>query len=313
MSIVTADITGGAYASSVLVNVAADVDNGTTIVVCRGEFVVGSGLVTDGTANVVVTPLASGDIIQASVTERGNQAGIPVRVDVNPLSATGWVKPDMLETTLEDGTVLNVPADAYAESFGEVAGAIYDPVTAGATLLPADYDKEPLIELGFDLETTQQAGTTTIRVVPRGNEGLLVGWNGASPTSPAALVLTTSATITVAVERDDNPGIILNRSLSVIVLPEPTYPSAPAAGDIKSSCWRNYGNGFIRAMINCLKPCEAQLVGYSSTWIPAITRETNFQEADWSGPVPAGTYTCNIRVVGEEDSANYYTYLITVL
>ena len=304
MSIVTATITEGAYNLSERVSVTAAVANGTTVVICRGEFLIGSGTTTSGLVLIQVPPLAIGDIIQASITERGNGAGIPVRVGPNPIAATGWLKP---ETLLVEGDLLTVAE--YEETYGETPGAIYDPVAAGQTQLPADYDRVPPVELGFDVETMQQAGTTTVRIVPRNGEGLLVGWNGATPTSPAALTLTSSATITVAVQRDDRPTTTLSRSLSVVVLPAPTAPSTPAAGDVIAASYRLFGGGFVRALINSKKNCEALLVGHTTTWQPGVTHGPQFQEVDWV-PVPDGNYTCLIRVIGETNPANYFTFII---
>ncbi|MCX6217609.1 hypothetical protein [Spirosoma sp.] len=315
MAIITANITAGAYNLSEQVTVSAAVTAGSTVVVYRGEFLLGSGLVSSGQALVAVPPLATGDIIQASVTERGNQSGIPVMVSVNPILTTGWLDPDTLLVTNADGSQTTYTVANYIATFGETPGSYYDPMAAGLSQLPADYDKKPVTELGFDVQQVMQAGSTVLRVIPRGSEGLLVGWNGATPGSPAPLTVTTSATVTVSVIRDDDPTVTRTRSISVSVLPAPTSASTPAAGDIIAASFRvmNTG-GYIRAMVNSSKPCEGFLVGYSSSWIPGTFYGYLYQEIDWTGPVPTTgpiTYTVQVRVIGETNPANYTNFLLT--
>lgn len=306
-----ATITAGAVNNSTSLTIlATGVSNGSVIVVTRGEMIIGTGTVSSGAANVTVMTLATGDIIQASVGSRGNQAGIPVLVQPATTLPTGWLDPTTITITNPDGTTSVYDALSIDFYFGETIPALYDPIRAGKTKIPAEYI--PVIrELGFDTEQNMQAGTTTIRVIPRGTEGLLVGWNGATPTSPAPLTVTTSATVTVTVIRDDNPTVTLTRSIAVTVLPAPTSPSTPAAGDIGSAAYRNMGGGFIRIMINSRKPCEAQLFGYSSTWKPGTNRDPDYIEVD-NYPVPSGTYTAKCRVVGETNPANYFTFTIVV-
>ena len=312
MAIVTANITAGAYTRSELVTVTVAGAGAVSVVVCRGEFVLGTAVTVGGVAQVAVPPLAAVDIIQASVTERGNQAGVPVRVLPNPSEQSGWVIPKTLTVTNLYGGTTTLTREQYIAQYGDVPGALFDPIGAGAVGVPPEYDTKPGVELGFDVEQVQQAGSTTLRVVPRNGEGILVGWNGAVPGSAAPLTVTTSGNVTVAVVRDNAPAQPLSRLLPVVVLPAPTAPSTPAPGDITSAAWRNYGNGYIRAMINCPKPCEAQLVGYDSSWKVGTAREPTFIEVDWSGPVPNGTYTCNCRVVGETNPANYVSFIIKV-
>ncbi len=311
MAIVTANITAGAYTGSELVTVSAVLANGTTIVVCRGEYVLGSGTVTSNVATIAVPPLASGDIMQASVSERGNQSGIPLVVSASPTQTTGWLDPATLVVTNADGSTTTYTVASYIATFGETPGAYFDPLTAGLSRLPADYDNRPSVELGFDVQQTMQAGTTVVRIVPRLGEGILVGWNGATPSSPTALTLTTSATVAVSVQRDDAPGVTLSRSLSVLVLPAPTAPSTPAAGDIIAASYRLLGNGFVRALVNSNKACEGLLVGYTTSWTAGISYGPQYQEVNWPGPVPSGSYTCQCRVIGETNPANYVNFIIT--
>ena len=310
----TASITGGAFNGSTSVSVTCTgIANGTTILVCRGEMVLGSGLVASGAATVPVLTLATGDIIQASVTTRGNGCGLPVVCKTAQTAPSGWVKPTSVAVTNPNGTVSTYEGALIETLLGETLPALYDPRAAGLTRLVPEYVALPPVELGFDVEQLMQAGKTTLRVVPRSGELLLVGWNGADPASPAPLVLTSSANITVTVVRDDQPATPLSRALSVAVLAAPAAASAPAAGDITSAGWRNMSQNFIRALINCLKPCEALLSGYSTEWKTATMRENGFQEADWGGPVPNGTYTCIIRVIGETNPANYTTFVVNVI
>lgn len=311
MAIIPANITTGATDRSEVVTVAAAVANGTTVVVYRGEFLIGSGVVTTGIASVSVPPLSIGDIIQASVTERGNQAGIPVRVIADALAASGWLEPLTVKVTGQDGTTTVVSADVYESTYGETPGAVYDPLAGGQTRLPDDYDKAPTVELGFDLSIIQQAGSTSVRVIPRNGEGLLVGWNGAAPSSPAPLNLLASANVSIAVVRDNDPTKTITRTIGITVLPAPTSPSTPAAGDIMAAGYQLMGNGFIRARINSNKPCEAQLEGYSTDWKPGISYGPQYQEVDWPGPVPSGIYTVHCRVIGETNVANYTNFIIT--
>lgn len=312
MAITTANILSGAWSGSELVTVLFPDLGSVSVVVCRGEFVLGTATTADGVAQVAVPMLAAGDVIQASVTERGNKAGIPVRVMANPSTTSGWLNATTVRVTNPGGSHTDYTVADYIATFGEMPGAVYDPLKSGLSKLPADYDNRHGTELGFDVQQVQQAGSTTLRVVPRSGESLLVGWNGATPGSAAPLTVTASASVPVSVVRDSDQSATLTRNLSVIVLPAPTNSATPAAGDITSACWRNYGGGFIRAMINSAKPCEAQLVGYDAAWKPGTNREATFIEVDWSGPVPSGTYTCNCRVVGETNPANYVSFIITV-
>lgn len=306
MAIVTANIVSGAFDGSTSLLIAAGVNNGVVIVVYRGDWVLGSGVAESGMVTVPVTRLATGDVIQASVTERGNQAGIPVTVQPSSVEATGWLTPLTVRVTGPDGEVTEYSAADYLATFGEKAGDFYDPLQSGLSVLPADYDRQPITELGFDVEQVQQPGTTTLRVLPRTAGGLLVGWNGATPTTPAPFTVTASGTVNVRVLRDDAVGE-LTRTVSVNVLPGSA--ATPSAGDITSAAWRLFGSSEILVFINSSKPCEVLIAGYSSDFVPATFYGFKYQDINFA-PVPGGTYTCRVRVIGETNPANYFNFII---
>jgi len=305
---ITAEITAGAVNNSTSVTVTASVANGTIVVVYRGGFWLGEGVIASGVATVPVLQLATGDIIQASVNERGNQAGIPIPVEAGTTQPTGWLDPASVRVTNPNGTSTDYTASGYTSTFGEQVGSIYDPAGSGLTTTPPEYEPADQVELGFDVSVTMQPGQTSLLVIPRSSEGILVGFNGGALGSNAPFTVTASGSVAVAVKRDDSP-VTLSRTVSVTVLPAPEV-GTPSAGDITSYAYRLYeGSNNVNVFINSAKLCQARLNGDS--WVTANFYGSRYQEVAYNA-VPGGTHLVEIRVNGDTTAANWKSMTLIV-
>ncbi|NID09371.1 hypothetical protein [Fibrivirga algicola] len=305
-------ILAGFYNNSTSVTVdVAGVAPGTTILICRGEFIIGSAVVVTLNAALVIPVLAlgTGDIIQASIGVRGSGSGIPVRVLSSSTLPTGWLTPTTIRVTNAGGTTTDYTAAQYLAAFGQLPADVYDPIEAGLARVPANYEQDPTLDtVDFDLQISQQPGQTTITVLPRSSDVLLVGWNGATPSTAAPLTITTGATVSVTVRRDTD-NLTASRTLSVSVLPS----GVSGSGAIKALAYRWYANGLLRLFVNSASPVEVAIPGLAGGAYQAGTSyDTNYWEVTWSGTTAAGTYTATARVIGETNPANYYTLVFTI-
>ncbi|WP_143092839.1 hypothetical protein, partial [Arsenicibacter rosenii] len=114
-----ADIISGAVSGSVTTGIRCNEADGTIVVVSRGIWQLGTATLAGGIATVSLSqPLATGDVIQASVDEIGNQAGIPVVVTESEVEVTGWRTATEVEIRQSDGSLLAMPVDLFFDNYG---------------------------------------------------------------------------------------------------------------------------------------------------------------------------------------------------
>lgn len=307
-----AEITAGNVhgSTSVTVDVTGQ-SSGVVVLVCRGTWVLGTATVPPfaATINVPVTVLSSGDVIQASYTERGAGAGVPVRVVEPGATPTGWLDPTSIIAPDDEGIETTYDASTYETAFGAQPAAYYDPLTAGTVRIPQNYEYNPEFnQVDFDLLVEQRAGQTTLTVLARPGDSLLVGWNGATPSAAAPLTITTSAGVSVVVKRDTD-NLTATRTVSATVL-----PSAPAgSGVINSASYRYSNTSFLSVYVNSAVPCEVAIPGImSGAYQPCISYDPKYQQVNFES-VPPANRTATIRAVGETNPANYFSLQLPLL
>lgn len=310
-----ATITEGAHHGSRWVRVTSTNADGTVIVLYRGVFQIGSGTLSAGTVLIAVPPLATGDLIQASVTQLGNLCGLPVRVSASDSLPTGWKIPQTVEVVNPDGSTQTLTASAYQERFGELPAAVYDPTELISVVAPDPQilTLAPSSQILFDLRVEQSAGLTTVTIQNVVNQaGLpLVRWApGESFVNSLSRTYTANATLTIDV-RGENDTTHATKTVSLTVFNPPT--SAPLASDIKALSYRLMGSSdFVRVCVNSLKACECRLEGFDMSWQAMIFYGygPDYQEGSFY-PVPTGTYTIWARVAGDTDATHWKSLTIT--
>lgn len=225
-----ADIVSGAVSGSVTIGVRCNEANGTTVVVSRGIWQLGTATLAGGVATVSLSqPLATGDVIQASVTEIGNQAGISVVVVDSEVEVTGWRTATEVEIRQSDGTLLAMPVDLFFQNYGYMPAGVEDPAGTREILLP-EFDSPGAGEIGFDLTVTKVAGTTTVSIVNAFNilGTLLVKWGSAGWSSTNTVNYTASQSVEVRVRGSSNPvDKYASRTIAVDVLPSSGGSTTP--------------------------------------------------------------------------------------
>ena len=304
-----ASIVSGYFHGSTSVTVALDsaAPAGATLLIYRGDFLLGSLTAPTAapfTASIPVTALATGDLIQASINTRGNGCGFPRLVTTSPTQPTGWLSPTTLSAVDAAGNAQTYTVEQYIAAFGSLPAAVYDPLLAGVTRLPPNYETPSPVELGFDVLVTTAPGTASLSVVARGTEALLVGYNDATPGQNVPITLTASGTTKITVQRDDSTAS-LTRFVAVTVPPANTSPGTPAAGDVWGLAYKLGNGGYVNFYANANKACEVRIVGVNgSAWSAATQRNRDNWEVAFS-PVPVGNYTVELRAIGETATANY--------
>lgn len=307
---ILATITAGAFHGSEAVTVSCALANGTVIVLYRGEYKVAQGVLTNGSVVIAVPPLAKGDILQASVTERGNQAGLPVLVLDTTDKPTGWRIPQ----TVKISDTVTLTAAQYEGQYGEKPAAVYDPALLLAIVEPdPESVEQPTTFTGpilFSIRTEQSVGSTTVTVSNVVNQqgNALIRWApNESFGNSWSRSFTQNATITIDVkgEGDTQP---VSQTINVTVFSPST--STPTASDIVAISYRLFNeNTYIRVNLNSLKGLECRLDGFTSTWQTCIFYGTDYQEATFLA-VPRGTYTAMVRVAGDTDSSRWRSLVI---
>ncbi|CCG99836.1 hypothetical protein FAES_1826 [Fibrella aestuarina BUZ 2] len=296
--------------TAVTVDVTAQ-GSGTVVLISRGDWTIGYATTTGAaTLTVPVTALSAGDVIQASYTERGAGCGIPRLVTEADGQPTGWMLPATIEVERPDGSVDTLSATEYETEFGAEPAAFYDALKAGKVRLPDTYETNPdSTTLLYDLAIEQRAGQTTVSVLPRPNEALLVGYNGGLPISPLPFTVTTAQNVAIAVRRDIIGSAITTRTISLTVL-----PSAPVgSGVINSASYRYSSSSFLSIYINCAVPVEVMIPGImSGAYQPGISYDPKFQQVNFPS-VPAANRTATIRAVGETNPVNYFSLSLPLL
>lgn len=316
MSIVLANITAGAYHGSGFVTITAALPDSTAVVLYRGTLLLGSGLLASGSVVIPVAPLATGDVIQASVTERGNQSGEPVMVFDTANPPTGWRIPATVQVSNPDGTTSTLTAAQYEAQTGIKPAAVYDPSLIVSVIAP---DPETIAQttvsgsvIVFGLKIEQQVGQTvvTVQSVLNQNGNVLVRWASTEGFgNTLSRTYTAASTITINV-KGDNDTVYASQTISVAIFSPPT--STPAASDIAGVAWRQLGSAnFVRVFIDSLKSCECRLEGFDMTWQTGVFYGINpdYQEGGFY-PVPPGNYTIWVRVAGDTDSTRWKSLAI---
>lgn len=307
-----ATITAGAVNGSTSVSVSCDMPNGTAILIYRGTFWIGQGVLAAGVATISVLALAKGDTIQASVTERGNFCGPPVTVIASQTIPTGWRIP---ETVLVDG--VEITAEEYETLYGEKPAATYDPALRLSTIV-TDIDPTPAgaatdATILFDVRIEQSVGSTvvTIQNVVNQQGNPLIRWAaGESFGNVLSRSFTANATITIDVKGEDNTTPV-SRTVSVTVFSPPT--TTPTSSDIVGFSWRVISTSFVRVFISSLKGCQCRLEGFDMTWQSCVFYgiDPGYQEAGFY-PVPPGSYTIWVRVAGDTNADHWKSIAIVV-
>lgn len=307
---ILATITAGAFHSSQSVTVTCALANELTIVLYRGDNLIAQGTLANGAVVLAVAPLAKGDIIQASVTERGNQAGLPVLVSESADRLTGWRTPQ----TVKLSDTETITAAEYEARFGERPAATYNPALVVGVVAP---DPETIqttavvvAAILFDLSVIQQVGSTTVTISNVLNQlgNALVRWASTESYGNAmSRSFTQSSTVTIEV-KGENDTTPMSRTVNVPVFaPATTTPGG--ANDIPVSYRLFNDNNYIRVNLNSLKGCECKLDGFSANWQACAFYGTDYQEATFN-PVPLGTYTAIVRVAGDADSSRWKSVVI---
>lgn len=307
MHITTPLITAGAVtgSQSVTATLAGD-PNGTQILLYRGSMLFGQGTLVGGSCVIPCLALSRGDIIQVSVGDRGNRAGIPTLVIDAPVPLSGWRVP----TSIQKGATVYT-ATSYEQTTGLKVLASYDPslvIPPVAPDVPTPAGAASVIPVGFDVTIEQSAGSTLVRVenVTSIQGGPLVRWASAEGFSNVLTrTYTTTQTITITVQGDGDVGTPKktgSKTKSVIIFAPSVV--APASSDILGMAYRPFTN-FVRAVANSEKQLQCRLEGYDMVWQDMISYEPTWQEGGFPGVPPGGGYTLWVRVKDDATATNW--------
>ncbi|MBN8824447.1 MULTISPECIES: hypothetical protein [unclassified Spirosoma] len=302
-----ATITAGAYHGSGFVTVACNQANGTAILVYRGTSLLGQGVLSAGSVVIAVPALATNDIIQASVTERGNAAGAPVVVTASANPPTGWQTPDTVAVTRPNGSTEIIAASAYEAEFGVKPAASYDPRLKVSVVGPDPETIQQIVStpILFSVLIDKQVAQTVVTVsnVTGQNGTPLVRWASSEAFGNSlSRTFTAAATVTIDVKGDSDTAFV-SQTISVTVFSPST--STPSASDIIALAYsRGSGTDIIRGIVNAGKACQCKLEPFTSTWQAMEFHDFDCQDVGFY-PVPAGTYTLYARVSGDTNSANW--------
>ncbi|WP_080056862.1 hypothetical protein [Spirosoma aerolatum] len=308
-----ATITAGAYHGSGFVTVSCAQANGTAILIYRGTLLLGQGILSAGSVVVAVPALAKGDIIQASVTERGNAAGVPVVVTDSANPPTGWQIPVTVQVTRQNGVIETLTASQYEAEFGVAPAKSYDPRLKTSVVGP---DPETIQQVAstpilFSLLIEMQVGQTVVTVsnVVGQTGNVLVRWaNTETFGNTLSRTYTATATVTVDVKGDSDTAYV-SKTVNIVIFNPPAPPSPTISDIIAMSYSRSTGTDILRGIINSKKACQCKLEPFTSVWKDMEFHAFDCQDVGFN-PVPAGTYTLYGRVAGDTNSANWRTLTI---
>lgn len=325
------DILSGATAGSKSLSVATTAGPGALILVYRGLFYLGSLTLPDtaGPYTVPLTfPLAEGDIVQCSITERGNGCGLPMRVSASP-RPTGWSEPQTVTVQNAAGATATVTRQQYIDTYGEAPAPAYTPDRALPPIaFPGENVAAPVITptatpaVSFALDTLREPGLATLAVsqVQNAAGDPLVRWKtGAGAwsawSSDLTKTYTASGTITVQVKGSAQPdSAATSRTLTL------TVPGVPPPVDtgIASMAARQFTNdsrnlNLIMIYVNAAQPSLVQLQlrpasGSPGPWVTINSYDIAFGERQFAG-VAAGSYTVAGKIGA---SGPEYTIPLTV-
>ncbi|RYC66349.1 hypothetical protein [Spirosoma sordidisoli] len=306
---------GGAKAGSALVRAALDGGaDGTPILIHWGNVRLGLGYLAGGRVEVVLSrPLAADDIIQASVSEQGTQAGPPVRVLGTGAVLGPWVTPTEIQVTEDNGQVLNYPAVAFQSQYGYLPASVEN--TEGlSTLTYPEFVPLPVNPVMFDLNAERQGGQTTVTVANVRNQrgGILTRWSGETNWGNVlSKAFTVAGTYTVEVKGSQNTDAeAVNRQLAVTIQTPPPAAPAPDAR-IAFYSWRNFGSQ-VYLFVNTTVEIQAQCPQSSDpSWREGVVYDNAYQREVLFENVPNGAVSVTIRVRGETNPAKYVTMNFT--
>ncbi|WP_234733398.1 hypothetical protein [Tellurirhabdus bombi] len=303
-----AEITSGAKAGSTQVKVTRTAANGTGIFVYRGALLLGSASLVAGVALVnLATPLATGDVIQASVTSKGNQCGNPVTVVANPIKVTGWKSATEVNVVQENGQQLTMPVSQFVQMYGYQPASVFDSIGTNAVLQP-EYVPAEVCPIAFDLNTEKQAGQTVLTVtnVQNTKGGTLISWNEGPYSNTIAQTYTEATAVTIDVKGADDTTP-LRRSIAVAIL-----EATPENGSITGLSWKSDSirRGF-NAIAHCQNQLQFRLEGFDFAWRDAIFYPPTQNEQIYH-PVPNGSYTLWAREKGDSAEANWMSLTFTL-
>jgi hypothetical protein len=298
-----ADIISGATSSSQIVWVRLESGTGSQVLIYRGLVLLGSVTLTAAEGQVNLSqPLATGDLIQASVGERGMQSGLPVVVRATNFTVTGWKTPTEVNVSQPDGSVLAMPVDQFRKLNGYQPPSIFDPAGRRTILLP-EFTPPDLGEISFDLTIQQQPGQTIVTVnnVTHAQGAPLVRWLASESFGNDMSRSFTQATTLAIDVRGAGDGDFVSRSISVSVL---NPSAAPQSTDIVACSYRLFGGPVVKVEVNSEKQCEAWLEGWEADFKMLQFYESDYQEYIWGGP-PPGTYKVWVRVAGDTNQDHW--------
>ncbi|GAA4464183.1 hypothetical protein GCM10023189_43130 [Nibrella saemangeumensis] len=305
MALTLAQIVSTPYEGATSVKVQCAVADGTPIFLYRGELLLGSGVIASQECTIAVAGLYERDVIQASVSQKGNLAGTPVIVQKLPVQVTGWATPTELEVWDADGNRLTMPADQFEELYGFRPAAYYDAEGVGAVVLP-EYSPLPQQTIQFGVNIIHQPGQTILEVVDVlfANGAPLIAFNNGPFSNLNTLTVTESTTVQVSVRGEDDTQAVA-RLLTVDVL------AAPSAGPVTNGnpaiMWPSYwleGSSEVWPLAHSWQPLECNIDGFDETWRAPFFRIHTRQNFVYPGVGP-GLYTIQFRVAGDTNPDNW--------
>lgn len=294
--------------------------NGTTIVLYRSTYHLGSGTITGNTCTIAVPALAEGDIIQASVTTRGNLCDEPVSVVANTAPPTGWQRAQTVVVRTSQGEE-TLTVEAYQERYGHLPPATYDP-SARINVIAPPPDPDVVLPIPpagilFDVRVECAVGSTTVTVQNVANQlgNPLVRWTPTGNFSNSfQRTYTQPGTVTIAVKGEGSADVV-TRTVAYDVFNPPALPNPPASDILAFGYDAGYtgsGIGVATFIINSLRDCETRLEGVDNTWRSATRRKTDKLEAFYDN-IPQGTVgRFWVRIAGDNDADRWKSIAFTM-
>lgn len=293
-------ITSGAVADSTSVDVSCADADGTSILLFRGESQIGAGLLASGVCTIAVVSLTEGDVIYASVTEKGNRCGRPVVVTTSSIRLSGWKTPTELNVVFPDGTTLAMPVDQFEQEFGFRPASIFDPEGTAAIIYP-EYETPSAVTdlpIQFDLLINQKFGETQIFVqnVRNTKGSILVRFNGGSWGNTLSITSVVAANITIDVRGEDDTEFE-SRTVAVTI-------SSVTVNQYDISYVIGYGVNSVSLKAHNMTSLQFRLEGFNVNWYDGSVYDINRWEKTFE-PVPAGNYIGWVRPSGDTNPAHW--------